>query len=322
MSGKNQTRNTKPPTLFHVPWGQGEGMILPKDIAEVYQNIRQEKYLIHMIPNTVSAALCADGLSALGARPLMAVAPEEMEEIAAQADGCVVNLGQLNQEKIKAAGRAMKYTAKEKKPLVLDPAGCGASAFRLQAVQDLLEIPWKGMIKGNRSEIYSIQQQKLTKEGIDSLENHSLTEEIRPGSLYFVTGNPDCILWKGGRLEISHKKTPCQNIVGSGCLAGAAAGACSSAVQAIHTLDMKQTSKKSAPAGASASKNEIPISDMALAAVAASLGMEFALEYAGQAKGYGTAKSALLDGLSMLSEKCFLEWLNGKAGLISVHIPK
>ena len=313
MSGKSQTENTEPPALFHVPWGQEEMKVLPKDIAEVYQKIRQEKYLIHMIPNTVSAALCADGLSALGARPLMAVAPEEMEEIAAQADCCVVNLGQLNQEKIKAAERAVKCIAREKKPLVLDPAGCGASAFRLQSVQELLEIPWKGIIKGNRSEIYSIQQQKLTKEGVDSVEHHSLTEEIRPGSLYFVTGNPDCILWKGGRLEIPHKKTPCQNIVGSGCLAGAAAEACSSAVQAIHTLDMKQTSQNSTPAESSTSKNEIPISDMALAAIAASLGMEFALEYASQAKGYGTAKSALLDALSMLSEKCFLEWLNGKA---------
>ena len=74
-----------------------------EQISEVYQEIRRQKPLIHMIPNTVSAALCADGLSALGARPLMAVAAEEMAEITGQADISVVNLGQLNQEKLKAA---------------------------------------------------------------------------------------------------------------------------------------------------------------------------------------------------------------------------
>ena len=39
-----------------------------EQISEVYQEIRRQKPLIHMIPNTVSAALCADGLSALGDR--------------------------------------------------------------------------------------------------------------------------------------------------------------------------------------------------------------------------------------------------------------
>ena len=37
--------------------------------------------LVHMIPNDVTAALCADGISAIGGRPLMAQAAEEMEEI-------------------------------------------------------------------------------------------------------------------------------------------------------------------------------------------------------------------------------------------------
>ena len=70
-----------------------------KQIVQVFQKIKEQKPLIHMIPNAVSAALCADGLSALGARPLMAVAVEEMAEITQQADVSVVNLGQLTHEK-------------------------------------------------------------------------------------------------------------------------------------------------------------------------------------------------------------------------------
>ena len=52
--------------------GLGGTGVLPGQVAEVFQVIRREKFLIHMIPNTVSAAFCADGLAALGARPLMA----------------------------------------------------------------------------------------------------------------------------------------------------------------------------------------------------------------------------------------------------------
>ncbi len=271
-----------------------------KQIAAIFQNIRRGKYLIHMIPNTVSAPLCADGLAALGARPLMAVAPEEMEEIVMQADGCVVNLGQMNREKLAAAETALKTAAKEEKPTVVDPVGCGASVFRQQAVRKLFQIPWKGIVKGNRSELYSIQQGKLTGEGIDSLENRRLTGDIRPGSVYLATGEPDCILWKTGRMEIPHKGRLRQNMVGSGCLAGAVAGACNTAVRGMR----KEQNQDAAGSG-----EDNLLQEMILAAAAASLGMAFALEYAGRAAGYGAARTALLDGIGMLSDSCFSDWL-------------
>ena len=40
----------------------------PEEIQEIFRKIREEQPVIHMIPNGVSASLCADGLSALGAR--------------------------------------------------------------------------------------------------------------------------------------------------------------------------------------------------------------------------------------------------------------
>ena len=276
--------------------------ISPEQIAAVFRDIRQKKPLIHMIPNGVSAALCADGLSALGARPLMAVAPEEMEEIVSQADACVVNLGQLNGEKLAAAKLALVQGDKLGKPLVLDPVGCGASAFRLQAVQELLALPWQGMIKGNRSELYSIQQGLLTREGIDSMEDRCLLQEVRCGSIYFVTGETDCIMWEKGTLEISHKEIRPYNIVGTGCLAGAAAGACCSVTAKKHSSQQNCTAESTR----NIKQDEKGI---ILAAVSASFGMAFALEQAAEAKGYGSAKEKLLDGLGRLSEEAFLDWL-------------
>lgn len=290
--------------------------IKPRQIATVFTKIATCRPLIHMIPNTVSAALCADGLSALGARPLMAVAAQEMAEISAQADASVINLGQLDQNKIEAARQVLIHISKSGKPLVLDPVGCGASLFRLQAVQEFLALPWKGLVKGNHSEIYSIQQNQLTREGIDAVQKRQMSVNIPKGNVYLVTGEPDCILWKNGKAKLYHGTENRYNIVGSGCLAGAVAGACSSILckqdRAYLSAEPKiQTKDK---------QEEEKVKAYVLSALAASLGMAFALEQAARASGYGMAKVSLLDGLSRLAGEEFYQWLEQRKNLWNMEI--
>ena len=67
-------------------WGRG--------MAEAFSMVKDQAPLVHMIANYVTASFCADVMAAMGARPLMAQAPEEMEEITGSADGLAVNLGQ------------------------------------------------------------------------------------------------------------------------------------------------------------------------------------------------------------------------------------
>lgn len=255
----------------------------PEEIQEIFRKIREKQPLIHMIPNTVSAALCADGLSALGARPLMAVAPEEMQEIVAQADGVVINLGQLNMEKIEAVSVALKAVVEEKKPVVLDPVGCGASKFRLHTIKEFLEIPWTGIVKGNQSEIYSIQQSVLTREGIDARQERNLSETVSKNRLFLVSGETDRILWKGKSEPLWKKESRKYNIVGTGCLLGAVVGACYS---------VKANPQR--------------------AAQAAAIGVMYALEQVDTAEGYGQAKVALLNALERLETQEFLDWMKGK----------
>lgn len=254
----------------------------PEEIQEIFKKIREQKPLVHMIPNTVSAALCADGLSALGARPLMAVAAEEMKEIAAQADGVVVNLGQLTREKQEAAVLALQTAQTAGKPVVLDPVGCGASRFRLEAVKGLLAVPWQGILKGNVSELYSIQKQVLTREGIDAVEERILEHTASPQRVWLATGTEDRIFTCEGVTRFPAKGRRNHNIVGTGCLLGAVAGAC-------HSVEP----------------------DGKQAAEAAVLGMAFALEQPAPA-GYGSSKAQLLDILGMLTESAFIRWMEKK----------
>lgn len=282
-----------------------EWEIIPKQIVGIFQQIRRMRPLIHMIPNAVSASLCADGLSALGARPLMAIASQEMREITRQANASVINLGQPDLEKFRASEIVIEEAARSAKPLVLDPVGCGASGFRLRSTHRLLNMPWQGIVKGNCSEVYSIQQNRLTEEGVDAIAERKLSLQIPKGRVYLVTGREDQILWEGKSMRISHENRRCPeesgryNIVGSGCLIGAVAGACYSMASSL----------------------ELPIEEFSrddtwlkkvTAALAASLGMAFSLEKANRASGYGMAKSALLDGLEKLAETEFEDWLRQK----------
>lgn len=293
-------------------WG-----IAPRQISGIFQEIKKSRPLIHMIPNSVSAALCADGLAAMGARPLMAVAVREMTEITKQADACVINLGQPYAGKLEAAGIVLQEAAKHKKPLVLDPVGCGASHYRLQSAQKLLSLPWRGIVKGNRSEIYSIQQGCVTEEGVDAVAEHELCGQISADRVYLVTGKADVVLWGDKNLQLSYgrersrysiegnglqQKTNRYNIVGSGCLLGAVAGACYSIVSKMGCQIADS------PQEAQPGQRELPKPEV-MAAVAASLGMAFSLEKAAQAPGYGTAKIYMLDALCRLAGEEFAHWL-------------
>ncbi len=286
-----------------------EWQVLSKQVTAIFQEIKERRPLIHMIPNGVSAALCADGMSALGARPLMALDIMELQEIVLQSDAIVINLGQLSQEKINASALALTCGAQYEKPLVLDPVGCGASQFRLHAVQELLALSWYGLVKGNRSEIYSIQKNRLTREGIDSVKDHELTVEIPEGRVYLATGRIDSILWNGGQIKLfgpcGTQKRHSYNIVGSGCLAGAVAGACYSVAGLLQKM------------GEKARKSQDSLEDKMrkqqnharTAAIAASLGMTFALEQAEKEPGYGSAKMVLLNALDRLAGQEFQEWM-------------
>lgn len=97
-------------------WGRG--------MAEAFSMVKDQAPLVHMIANYVTASFCADVMAAMGARPLMAQAPEEMEEITGSADGLAVNLGQPSEEKYLACERALQTAGNLGLPAVRRLASC------------------------------------------------------------------------------------------------------------------------------------------------------------------------------------------------------
>src|SRR3989454_6145310 len=96
------------------------------------QAIREQKPLVHQITNYVVMNETANATLALGALPVMAHAPQEVEEMAAVAAALVLNIGTLSEHWVEAmlvAGRAANRAGA---PVVLDPVGAGATSYRTE----------------------------------------------------------------------------------------------------------------------------------------------------------------------------------------------
>ena len=101
--------------------------------------VRQRQPLVHCITNYITANDCANLLLACGASPIMADDPEEAAEITAHADALVLNLGTLHSQTLPAMLASGRQANALGLPVLLDPVGVGASAFRARAAAQLLE---------------------------------------------------------------------------------------------------------------------------------------------------------------------------------------
>src|SRR4051794_24899385 len=96
------------------------------------RDLRERKPLVHQITNYVVMNETANATLALGALPVMAHAPEEVEELAAVAGALVLNIGTLSRHWIDAMLLAGKAANAAKVPVVLDPVGAGATTLRTE----------------------------------------------------------------------------------------------------------------------------------------------------------------------------------------------
>src|SRR5438094_6960447 len=103
------------------------------------RELRERKPLVHQITNYVVMNETANATLSLGALPVMAHAPQEVEEMAAVAGALVLNIGTLSEPWIHGmllAGRAANGAGV---PIVLDPVGAGATAYRTATARRLLD---------------------------------------------------------------------------------------------------------------------------------------------------------------------------------------
>lgn len=122
--------------LSHRDGGEVEPRRLAREIAEIFQGLRNAKARVHCLTNSVAQSFTANLLLAAGATPSMTVAPEEIAHFVRRSGALLVNLGTLDAERRAALPLALDAAASAGVPVVLDPVFVDASPPRLALARD------------------------------------------------------------------------------------------------------------------------------------------------------------------------------------------
>ncbi len=202
-----------------------------KSFGDILEKVRAEKPLVHHITNIVVANDNANCMLAVGALPVMAYAPEEVEEMVAQAQALVVNLGTLTGEVVKSAILAAKKAEMLKIPVILDPVGAGATSFRTRSALQVLEAAKVSVLRGNRAEIASLLGMQALVRGVESgkveEEPQVIAEKanLRFGAVVAVTGEVDWVSDGKRIVRVFNGHPLLTRVTGTGCMVTSLCGA-------------------------------------------------------------------------------------------------
>ncbi|KAF7983776.1 hypothetical protein HWV62_18984 [Athelia sp. TMB] len=268
---------------------------IKQSASKFLEDLKLINPLVHQLTNIVVANQSANATLALGASPIMATAPEEMEDLSHVIGSLLINFGTIkDKEGMLLAGH---HANLNKKPVVFDPVGVGASRFRQTTADELLNTWQASVIKGNAGELAALAKSNEVKaRGVDSVgagfadpsrfvKQLALKERcvvVMTGPIDWVSDGMTVV-----RLENGHKLLA--DITGSGCMVGTCvavfcAAAASSAVQRFE--------------------GKLVSGDMLCGAVGGVLALTIASELAAarpDVKGTGTFLPALIDELYNLT---------------------
>jgi hydroxyethylthiazole kinase len=201
------------------------------EIASRLELIRQQPPLVHNITNYVVMNFTANALLAIGAAPVMAHAPEEVEAMAGLANALVLNLGTLSSPWISSMFQAARVATIRPLPIVLDPVGAGATKFRTDTALKMLEDLHLTVVRGNASEILALAGRPSRTRGVDSADTMETAREAaselarRHRIVVSLTGVED-YLTDGSRIvTVANGHPMMARVTGTGCVASALTGA-------------------------------------------------------------------------------------------------
>lgn len=200
-------------------------------VAKILTRIRQEKPLIHHITNYVVMNDTANVTLHIGALPVMAHAPEEMEEMTGIAGALVLNIGTLSKLWIRSMFIAAQKANKMGIPVVLDGVGAGATSYRTNVCKKLLAEVKIAVLKGNAGEIGVLSGAGGEVRGVESVGKVDNLAPIvkdfakRSKVTVIATGKRDIISDGNKTYAVDNGDFWLTTITGTGCMSTAVVGA-------------------------------------------------------------------------------------------------
>ena len=197
------------------------------DLKGLLTRIRGGNPLVHNITNYVVMNFTANTLLAMGASPVMAHAPNEVEEMVSLARALVINIGTLSDPWIEAMLLAGRKANAKGLPIVFDPVGSGATSLRTATTRRIVRELKLAIIRGNASEILSIGSSGTVTKGVDSLHDVDQVAEMakatarQTGAVVAVTGKVDLITDGTRVIRCRNGHALMGRVTGTGCAATA-----------------------------------------------------------------------------------------------------
>ncbi len=194
------------------------------------RTLRERKPLVHQITNYVVMNETANATLALGALPVMAHAPEEVEQMVGLASALVLNIGTLSEGWIEAMLLAGRAAAERRIPVVLDPVGAGATTYRTETARRILDVVDVTVLRGNAGEVATLVGAEAEVRGVESIaagvEASDLAREAarRLGVVASVTGPVDHVADGERVLAVANGHPLLATVTGTGCISSALTG--------------------------------------------------------------------------------------------------
>ncbi|MFA5867654.1 MAG: hydroxyethylthiazole kinase [Actinomycetota bacterium] len=193
--------------------------------ADLMVAVREKKPLVHHITNFVVMNETANITLACGALPVMAHAKEEAAEMAGQASVLVLNIGTLWPDEVEAMKLAGHRANERGIPVVLDPVGAGATAYRTRVSRELLDELKISLVRGNVAEIGVLAGLDAEIAGVEAAGGPGGEKEAavafvgKYGCAAAVTGPVDVVAAPGIVLVIANGHKMMGTVTGTGCMA-------------------------------------------------------------------------------------------------------
>lgn len=193
---------------------------------EQFRSVKRKHPLIHSITNLVTINDVANMIIACGASPIMAIAPEEVQEITAIADGLNINIGTLQEKTVEAMLLSGSTANMKGIPVILDPVGVGASSFRKRTVHRLLQEIRFSAIKGNAAEIRCLLEESGEMKGVDGAEEGTMESFVsiaislskKTGAVVIMSGETDIVTDGSRTCMITNGHPMMKDVSGTGCM--------------------------------------------------------------------------------------------------------
>jgi hydroxyethylthiazole kinase len=198
--------------------------------GQTLRTLRERKPLVHQITNYVVMNETANATLALGALPVMAHAREEVEEMVGLAGALVLNIGTLSPHWVEAMLLAGTAANERDVPVVLDPVGAGATRYRTDTVQRILDQVRVTVLRGNQGEVATLVGVEAEVRGVESMEVGAEAAELarvaaRNLSLVAsVTGPVDHVSDGRTVLAVANGHELLAAVSGTGCMSSAITG--------------------------------------------------------------------------------------------------